>query len=431
MTDDRAVLERVVRGFAPPEDPFERLLQRRDRKKRNQRLAAGAVGVIAALAAALAGATLLRSAPVPSHEDPLPAPTARNGDIVLVRGLFWTSGTDPEIVAVDPGTGAVRRLVTCDQECFVSPDPWSPGGTRLLYSSGGTSYTLDMESGSTRHVVQGRSVNGIVSPDGERIVYDAGMPPTTPSRFFVSRSDGSEPEHLPALDGLNLWWYQWSPDGRSIVYFEHGVHVSSGSIGIVELDDPSNARTFVSFPDEDPCNPPAAGFGGLPLGCVHSVVMSPADGRIAYATFDPAAGVDEIRIVDPRSGDVATVATWAATGISGVTPSRMAWSPDGSRIAYAAGCRIWSIAPDGSDRTVIGDPGACTVRPDRLTWSPDGRELAFYEIAPATSQTFAEATLTILTLEGGGVRRLGTFEADDSVGLQPFVWQPLPWDEGP
>jgi Tol biopolymer transport system component len=424
VIEERDLFERAVQRFAPTDDAFERLLSRRDRKRRNQRIAAGAVGLAAALAVALTGASLLRSEPIPGDRTPVLRPV-RNGEIVMARGLFWDPETNPELIAVDPGTGAVRRLVTCDQECGFATDAWSPSGTELLYGSGGSLYALDMEKGSSRAVVSGRSGNGIFSPNGKQIVYEAGMPPQIPTEFFLTRADGSGARELEPLAGLNLWWYQWSPDGRSIAYLEHSVYQSDGSIRVLDLDGPPTARTLVSFPRADPCNPPWA-----PLGCVHSVSMSPVDGRIAYATFDPERGSDSIRVVDQDDGDIRLVARLTATGEPGFSPNRLAWSPDGSRIAYAAGCQIWSMAPDGTDQTLIKDLGSCTAIPtaipDRLTWSPDGTELSFFELDRAVGGALRDVTLTVLTVDGGAVRRLATFGVDDAVGLQAFAWRPLP-----
>jgi hypothetical protein len=45
MIDEQQVFERVMRGFVPPDDSLERLERRRDRKRRNQRIAAGVVGI--------------------------------------------------------------------------------------------------------------------------------------------------------------------------------------------------------------------------------------------------------------------------------------------------------------------------------------------------------------------------------------------------
>jgi hypothetical protein len=51
MIDERQVFERVMRGFVPPDDSLERLVRRRDRKRRNERIAAGVVGIAVFVAA--------------------------------------------------------------------------------------------------------------------------------------------------------------------------------------------------------------------------------------------------------------------------------------------------------------------------------------------------------------------------------------------
>ena len=51
MSDLRAILERGAGGAKPPPDGFERMLRRRDRKRRNQRIAAGVVGIAVFVAA--------------------------------------------------------------------------------------------------------------------------------------------------------------------------------------------------------------------------------------------------------------------------------------------------------------------------------------------------------------------------------------------
>jgi len=51
MSDVRTMLKRGVGGATPPPDGFERMLRRRDRKRRNQRITAGAVGIAVFVAA--------------------------------------------------------------------------------------------------------------------------------------------------------------------------------------------------------------------------------------------------------------------------------------------------------------------------------------------------------------------------------------------
>lgn len=45
MGEVRTILERGLGGVTQPPDPFERMLRRRDRKRRNQRIAAGVIGI--------------------------------------------------------------------------------------------------------------------------------------------------------------------------------------------------------------------------------------------------------------------------------------------------------------------------------------------------------------------------------------------------
>ena len=53
MSDPRSLLERETRRFTQADGAFERLVQRRDRKRRNQRIAAGSVGIAVFVAAVL------------------------------------------------------------------------------------------------------------------------------------------------------------------------------------------------------------------------------------------------------------------------------------------------------------------------------------------------------------------------------------------
>ena len=51
MIDEREIVRRAVEALDPPEPAFERLRHRRDRKRRNQRIAAGVVGIAVFVAA--------------------------------------------------------------------------------------------------------------------------------------------------------------------------------------------------------------------------------------------------------------------------------------------------------------------------------------------------------------------------------------------
>jgi hypothetical protein len=81
MSDLKELLEQEARLVDAAPEALESVLRRRDRKRRNQRIAAGVVGIAVALTVAVGGASLLRSSgrPVPADEPQTispPSPTS-------------------------------------------------------------------------------------------------------------------------------------------------------------------------------------------------------------------------------------------------------------------------------------------------------------------------------------------------------------------
>jgi hypothetical protein len=79
MIDEREHLERALRRFRPESGIVERVYRRRDRKQRNQRIAAAVVGLIlAGTAWGVLARSFLSHGPVPADEPP-PTPSAVTG----------------------------------------------------------------------------------------------------------------------------------------------------------------------------------------------------------------------------------------------------------------------------------------------------------------------------------------------------------------
>jgi hypothetical protein len=95
MMDERERLGRVARGFAPPDDAFQRLIGRLERKQRNQRIRAGALGVIVALAMGLAFVRSLTSGGVPADPpvEPMPVPAASGTLAYVLDGDVYVAGS--------------------------------------------------------------------------------------------------------------------------------------------------------------------------------------------------------------------------------------------------------------------------------------------------------------------------------------------------
>ena len=88
-------LERESRTVDLEQGDFERLLRRRERKQRNQRIRAGAVGVIVALAAGIFLVRLLTSDPTPADApEPRPAPAAAGTLAYALDGDIYVADQD-------------------------------------------------------------------------------------------------------------------------------------------------------------------------------------------------------------------------------------------------------------------------------------------------------------------------------------------------
>ena len=75
MSDPRSTLERESQRFVQADGAFERLVHRRDRKRRDQRIRAGVLGLAIAIAGGWLGINAIRSTPRVTGDDPPPTST--------------------------------------------------------------------------------------------------------------------------------------------------------------------------------------------------------------------------------------------------------------------------------------------------------------------------------------------------------------------
>jgi hypothetical protein len=105
MADMRSILERGVGGSTPPPDGYERMLRRRDRKRRNQRIRAGIVGLTIAIIGFVTTASVIRSGSRPADQNPSPSPpspTETSGPKFerLASAGIPPNGSDPSLPRV-------------------------------------------------------------------------------------------------------------------------------------------------------------------------------------------------------------------------------------------------------------------------------------------------------------------------------------------
>ena len=136
---------------------------------------------------------------------------------------------------------------------------WSPDSQQLAFISRGEGekdrpqlHVIPAEGGEARQVC--KMPNGVSdlswSPDGKRIAFlsvDGEEPASDPfvfipgqgrhRRLWTVRVDSDRPEPVTS-DGLSIWQYSWSPDGKQfVVFFAHGPGLTDwfrGQIGVVK-----------------------------------------------------------------------------------------------------------------------------------------------------------------------------------------------------
>jgi Tol biopolymer transport system component len=195
VNEYRSVLERAGSNFAPLELELERLLRRRDRKRRNQRIAAGVVGIAVFVAAVW----------------------------IVTSGLSFNRTQQP----------AIRPTPT--------PEP--------SLTAPATAYLIDLNTGEMTPLP--KSIAGCcyaVSPDGTMVAYisqdDAGM-----SQFFIARLDGTDVQQVTQRGAFAP--FDWSPDGAAIAYTSWDEDVSN--IFLLDLATGETSQVTNEKPTTETC----------------------------------------------------------------------------------------------------------------------------------------------------------------------------------
>ena len=257
------------------------------------------------------------------------------------------------------------------------------------------------------------------SPDGTLIAYvserDFEIDPFPGEDIYVMRADGTEKRRL-TRDEVEESQPTFSPDGTSLAFtsFKNGsfgeeIHlINVDGSGESTLLAPSGG-VFVSYSD------PA---------------WSPDGTRIAFTRSDDSG--TNVWVIDLLTG-IQTQLTEGALG--GQEPD---FSPDGSRIVYAAGpptepeaLDIWSMSADGSDKTRLTASAFEDAEP---AFSPEGNQIAFTRRrAQGESQAiyYYPGDVYVMNADGSAKHSLtaGVFTGyllDEPSSDEQPSWQPLP-----
>lgn len=347
-------LRRELGSLAPadPSGVYERVVERRVRRKflRRAQIAGLAVIVVAGSALGLYG--LLKAFAV--GEQGAPAAPHEGGILFIDR-----VGEQVGIFVVRPdGTGL--HSIT-DLPAAAHP-VWSPDRRRIAYIgiSGphdeSDVYVMDADGTAIQRVTRSGGVGGgpTWSPDGSTLAYiDEGL--------WVIDVEGGGPRLLVEEKGLGrVGDPTWSPDGEQIAY---SFSVSEPRVELSGIPDlwavPAGGGQPIRLTN-------------TPLHMEYGADWSPDGGAIVF-TSDRDIGVLEL-----ASGEIRYLTGTKGAAENDAYDRDPAWSPDGTQILFASDradpnvMRLYRMYADGSHQVLVMDRsfgyGLCCIYSD---WSGD------------------------------------------------------------
>lgn len=334
---------------------------------------------------------------------------------------------DSNVWTVNPdGSGATPfTKYTFAGELIFSP-VWSPDGSKIAFISNGTLdggnavpngasniWVVNADSSSLTPLTKLTS-NGphhfdpAWSPDGSKIAFDSDRALDGTDVFagarniWVMNADGSNPIPLTDLTGANSRRPAWSADGSKIAFASDRAISNINSQGpnhtfnIWVVNSDGSGRTGVQGSGSIPLTKLTASGASCCLGSPLSFdppVWSPDGTKIAFESSraldgsDAANGTSNIWLMNADGSSATPLTRLTVVGANSFGP---AWSPDGSKIAFAsvgaldgsdavnAGATydIWVVNADGSGRTPVTNltGGSFT---ENISWSPGGDKFLF------------------------------------------------------
>jgi TolB protein len=304
------------------------------------------------------------------------------------------------------------------------------GATTLLYAAGDERtaadiYAVSADGASRKQLTRDSRVNGGAawSPDGTRIAFASNR--TGATELWVMNGDGSDQRQVTWRGDGGVEFPAWSPDGNRIAFVSRiGENRRNQEIFSVNADG-TDLQRLTDYDAADAC--PAWSPDGETIAFV-SCRHHPFDGKGGSSRTNKA-GPNDLYLMN---ADGTNIRRLAYLDESAYSPS---WSPDGKRIAWAAGTgggnmtEIYVIDSDGTNlrrltRNEFADNGP--------RWSPDGTKIAFWsnrhawnaagqahsELVPATSDLYA------MDVDGTNVERM-TFNSQ-TIADMSLSWSPLP-----
>lgn len=263
----------------------------------------------------------------------------------------------------------------------------------------------------------------------DRIFYAAPAPPD-PERFvWVTRSAVNTTNVPLPLPKTQAYALAWSPDGRMITFtvFEANNEdlfvMQRDGTGVRQLTNTAAKEGYgVWMPDGQRLRFLVQHAHG---STVEEIRADGTERRSLMQLTHPASypprvtwSPDGTRLIVEKSPD-ATISVLTEDGAVLVPPlagGAASWSLDGQRIAFVQGNQLVVMHADGTQRTPLATGMAYLLGP--LAWSPDGTRIAFGR------REYVWDSPAILCIIGADGRSLVSFKGTEGVSVGPVDWSP-------
>ena len=337
--------------------------------------------------------------PIPAPTPVLTSPTPTDDPLVHVPGQFGVSRNSTTTFYNEPTFPCGPSLIPHLRQYLPDILHWTPDSSHLVFSQEGTVWKVDADGTQLQKVLDANPYisEGVVrflfgfhadsSPDGAQLAY-------TSCQFPTEYEDPARAQAVIDQDGPE--WYE-----RSLYNYE---------IALTGLEGGNQQRITHN------------------LSLDHYPVWSPDGDRIAFLQ-----GGYSVNIMSPDGSDVQSIVSRTdllhfKSRVALVPP---VWSPDGQRLAFVANegevysrerRTVYTVRPDGSELTKVGEMGASLPYPDELTvapaWHPDGERLAF------TGFDGERLTIHTVRFDGEDLRRVWGDKPDGYAHISQVSWSP-------